>query len=496
MIPRNEPGLPRGTELFQGTGVLAVFSYVPVGDVTGEGDEVGIFFQGFLDDAADVALTDGEPDVKIRDVRDPEAFKLSGKIRHGDGHGENRGTFPGDEVPEAKGDHREPQDEFAFVRNGEKETHKVRTQEVETQKTNEGHGKVAQVVDHVGSAGILFFSLSPVENRQEPDEQERQGEENPTRNSHPEGPGRVGEAQSGDQSQDEKKSFHAPKLNKKIQIPLCRWYPFFMARLWTSLLLFLVSCSSIEVPTTTLAPRSTPYLRRYKHKKKELLYVAVGLRKNMSPRTKELVQDAVKRFEPEILITMIPVDDGRNVDQEYTRCEVDQECTLVAWSCNYAKPRGILCVSGEPYHSDLVRAAAKDHGVTQEEILFFYVYRELLNESLEEARPLDGLDEIIEEQIERLNIVSRFDKPDFLRRYRDKLGKGPVKLYQDYLLPDPRGNYLQRLSEIIHATEASFVLGRIRKEQMVHQRVLVIYMENIFKRQHPKLEKFFSTELP
>ena len=123
-----------------------------------------------------------------------------------------------------------------------------------------------------------------------------------------------------------------------------------------SLLLFF-SCASPKIIVTEEKP---PFLKRYKKKEKELLYVVVKGQGNTDATTMALIKETIKKFDPEIIVTKFPPHDHQLFDLEISQCQQNQKCSAVAWSCVLAKPRGIPCLTGEPFDSDILKRSVQD----------------------------------------------------------------------------------------------------------------------------------------
>ncbi len=257
--------------------------------------------------------------------------------------------------------------------------------------------------------------------------------------------------------------------------------------------LFLVSCATPE--EDNLQTESPPFFKRYKKRNKELLYIAVKEKGNADTATMNLIDETVKKFDPEIIITKYTVQDPAILVQELNQCEQNLGCTPASWSCFTAKPRGIPCISGEPYDSDILRRIVNPK-ILADEILFFYSYRSLVKKSKGNPKPLDLLPEIIEVEKKILNLASRFDKDEFLLMYKDKMGLSTVKLGLSEMKPDRKGHYLQRISWMVRKAHDDLILEKIEKEQLSHERVMVVYGVEHYKKQLMPLEDFFSSHLP
>ncbi len=257
----------------------------------------------------------------------------------------------------------------------------------------------------------------------------------------------------------------------------------------------LVSCASEDMNDNPVQTENPPFFKRYKKRNKELLYIAVKEKGNVDTATMTLIDETVKKFDPEIIVAKYAVHDPHTLERELSQCEQNLGCTPSAWACFVAKPRGIPCYSGEPFDSDIMRRIVNKK-ILSDEILFFYSYRQLVRKSKGMEKPLTLLSEVIEEEKKILNLASRFDKDEFLLMYRDKMGSSLVKLGFSDLKADRNGNYLQRLAFLIRKTHDDLVLEKIEKEQLSHERVMVVYGVEHYKKQLMPLEDFFSSHLP
>ncbi|MES2525633.1 MAG: hypothetical protein V4598_01045 [Bdellovibrionota bacterium] len=258
---------------------------------------------------------------------------------------------------------------------------------------------------------------------------------------------------------------------------------------------FLVSCASEDMNDNTAQTEKTPFFKRYKKRNKELLYIAVNEKGNVDTATMTLIDETVKKFDPEIIVAKYSVHDPNTIVKELSQCEQNLGCTPSAWACYIAKPRGIPCYSGEPFDSDIMRRIVNKK-ILSDEILFFYTYRQLVRKSKGVEKPLTLLPDIIEEEKKILNLASRFDKDEFILMYKDKMGSSLIKLGFTDLKSNRNGNYLQRLAWLVRKAHDDLVLEKIEKEQLDHERVMVIYGVEHYKKQVVPLEDFFSSHLP
>ncbi len=258
---------------------------------------------------------------------------------------------------------------------------------------------------------------------------------------------------------------------------------------------FLVSCASEDMNDNPVHTENPPFFKRYKKREKELLYIAVNEKGNVDTVTMKLIDRTLKKFDPEIIVAKYPVHDPNILVQELSQCEQNLGCTPSSWACYVAKPRGIPCISGEPFDSDILRRIVNKKTLA-DEILFFYSYRRLVRKSKGHDKPLTLLPQIIEEEKKILNLASRFDKDEFLLMYKDKMGSSLIKLGFTDLKSIRTGNYLQRLAWVIRKTHDDLVLEKIEKEQLSHERVMVVYGVEHYKKQLMPLEDFFSSHLP
>lgn len=260
-------------------------------------------------------------------------------------------------------------------------------------------------------------------------------------------------------------------------------------------LCFLLACAT-DVPTSKLAKVKPPFLKRYKSRTKELLYIVVEAERSMTPETRALIAQNVKKFDPEIAITMMSPESPQQNTLDHNACEVNEEdCTPVAWTCRFVKPHGIPCIGGYSYNNEVLEEAVK-RKISSDDVLFYYVYESLIQEFKTNKKPLDKLPLLIEQNKTRINMVSRMEKESFLFRWRDMMGTKDVVLTEKYLKPVAKGNYLQKTAKVLRDSQEALTIQKIRKEQLAHERVLVVYTYDHFRYHLAPLEKFFSTELP
>lgn len=257
----------------------------------------------------------------------------------------------------------------------------------------------------------------------------------------------------------------------------------------------LLSCATDHSQKLITKNEAPPFLKRYKKKNKELFYIAIDEKGNVDDPTMNLIRQAVKKFDPEIIVTKYPVEGENRLEVDLSQCEQNQGCGASAWTCLMARPRGIPCLSGEPFHSEILKRA-KSKEVHSDEILFFYTFRELVRKMKGKKSPLDGLAKILEEEKRVLNMVSPLDADEFIRMYRDKMNSRTILVGKNEIRPNAGGHYIQRLAKLIEETKERLILEKIEKEQLDHERVMVVYGIEHYERHKVQLEDFFSTHLP
>jgi len=260
------------------------------------------------------------------------------------------------------------------------------------------------------------------------------------------------------------------------------------------LFILLVSCAT-ETPHVVDRKETPPFLKRYKKKSKELIYIATLEKDVIDDPTKNLIRKTVKKFDPEIIVTKFPVEGEYRLENDLSRCENGFGCTTSAWTCLMAKPRGIPCVSGEPFHSEILKRARRKK-LINDDVLFFYTFRALVQTLKGKKSPLDGLSVILEEQKKVLNMANRMDEEVFIRMYQDKMNSKTILVGKPEIRPDSGGHYLQRIAKILQDSEEELILEKIQKEQRGHERVLVVYGIDHYERHLDPLEDFFSSHLP
>lgn len=256
----------------------------------------------------------------------------------------------------------------------------------------------------------------------------------------------------------------------------------------------LLSCATDNSQQLT-KKETAPFLKRYKKKSKELIYIAIEEKGNVDDPTMKLIRSTMKKFDPEIIVTKYPVEGKYRLEMDLSQCEQNQGCSPSAWTCLMARPRGIPCLTGEPFHSEILKRA-RSRSVNPDEILFFYTFRSLVRTMKGKASPLEGLSRILEEEKKVLNMVSPLDADEFVRMYRDKMNSKTVVVGKKEIRPNAEGHYLQRLAKLIEETQEQLILERIEKEQIEHERVMVVYGIDHYERHKVPLEDFFSSHLP
>ena len=269
------------------------------------------------------------------------------------------------------------------------------------------------------------------------------------------------------------------------------------------LIALCVSCASPEgqvdydVPVEKIAAlkERLPHLKRYKRRTKELIYIAVRENGNADEATLKLIKETLIKFDPEYLVVEYPVQDPRLFDQELSQCEQNLGCSPSAYSCHTGKPAGILCKSAEPFATEMFKRARKAK-LTAEQILFFSVYRELVEKEKDKPKPLEHLEKIIEEQKNLLGTSIRFDNEEFYRIYKDNMGEKVIRLNPAFLMPKAEGHYIQKIAKIMDDLHENSILEKIEKGQLDHERVMVVYGETHYRKHRDQLEEFFASHFP
>ncbi len=260
-------------------------------------------------------------------------------------------------------------------------------------------------------------------------------------------------------------------------------------------LALLLSCAT-EPVTTKKEERPVPYSLRYKKKDQELIYVVVNLVSNIDPETKKVIKDSIQKFDPELVITKYPAEAAHELGKMSAACEQENRCSTALWTCQQAKKKGIRCISGDPYYSEILKESQKVISGTPDDILFYYTYRSLVAISVKDKNPLGSLESKIELNKELLNMVSDFNSDDFIRIYRSKFNTNSVKIDPKHLAPDSKGNYIQRLSFAVDKAYHNLLFRNIMNKNKIHKRILVVYGHFTFVEQKEALEERFSGHLP
>ncbi len=266
-----------------------------------------------------------------------------------------------------------------------------------------------------------------------------------------------------------------------------------MRSLLFGLITVLLSCASEPLPVAKKAD-TPPYYRRYIKKDHELIYVVSNFGNQIDSVSQKFIDDSIKRFDPEIILTKYPIESKFEFGNEISACESGLGCTTAASSCMAAKRRGISCISGEPYHTEILKEALR-FVKKPDDILFFYTYRSLVTTLPGKKDPLLAVDSLIEENKKILHLSSTFDKYDFIRTYKEKIGPS-IKIGQSYLKPVEEGNYLQRLSFIVQRSYLNLLFKKIDQEQSSHKRVMFVYDPATFTNLEKKLKEYYSDHIP
>lgn len=260
------------------------------------------------------------------------------------------------------------------------------------------------------------------------------------------------------------------------------------------LITVLLSCASEPLPTVK-DDRVVPFYRRYMKKDKEIIYVVVDYQDQIDHETKRLLDNAIRKFDPEILLARYSAEEALDLE-DFSGCEEKDHCSTALWTCQFAKRKGVPCVTGEPFHTELLKESVKLSKTTNNDILFYYVYRSVVQDSGKNKDPLRNIDQLIEKNKNLLNLHSDFDRNDFNRIFKEKMNRPMVVINPKNLEVNSSGNYIQRLAFAVDKSYHSLLFTKINKSHVRHKRIMVVYQLSVFEKQESALEEYFSGHIP
>lgn len=261
------------------------------------------------------------------------------------------------------------------------------------------------------------------------------------------------------------------------------------------LIAVLLSCASEQQlpPQKVEAP---PFYRRYQLKDRELIFIAANLNRTIDPPSQALISAAIRKFDPEIILTPYPPERADEQNKELSLCEQGERCSTVSWTCRMAKKHGIPCISGDPYRSEILKALLLSGRRKKEDIIFFYTYKSLVATLSGKKDPLEGIDNLIQENKRILNVVSDFDKYDFMRMYKENMKSSMVSIDRKNIEPIFKGNYIQNLSALVEFIYNDLFLKKIDEEHSLHKRVMVVNWPGIYEALEGTFQDFYSGHRP
>lgn len=256
---------------------------------------------------------------------------------------------------------------------------------------------------------------------------------------------------------------------------------------------FLFACATQE--TKPVKTESLPFMKRYVNKDKELVYIVARTYGEVDEATKTLITMALKKFDPEIILTKYPAEETFQLQDELSHCEQGLGCSPVIWSCQAAKLHGIPCLTAEPYFSEVQKEVRKK-GYKAEEVLFIYTYASLVSSMGQSKEPLAVLPEKIEETKKLLNIAPKFEKEDFIQMYKEKMRSNVIRINPENLRENRNGNYLQKLAVVLEDARHTLIHSRVATEMSLHKHMMVIFGPGYYFRHKDYIENLFSTPVP
>jgi hypothetical protein len=248
-------------------------------------------------------------------------------------------------------------------------------------------------------------------------------------------------------------------------------------------------------------PAKLPFLAKYKKGKKEVIYLSTMHTPDIKSKTHEAILEILRDFSPNSIVVEISgYFDGR-LDGILSSCDENKKCMEGSFAYLQARKNFIDATSGEPSDKEILVNALKV-GMTQDEFIFFYVFRNTTSwKSSETAYPPNDPDSEILKYIDstkrRLGLESSpFNLEKFKEIYREKRGRKfdhrDVK-YED-IAPYSNGHGIQKMSVVIGKFREHFILQTLENKLRQVSKVFIIYGSGHFLKHRPVLVEAFESE--
>lgn len=250
-------------------------------------------------------------------------------------------------------------------------------------------------------------------------------------------------------------------------------------------------------------PTELPYTVRYNKNGKEIIYLSTMHTSDVNSKTHKAIDQVLKSFRPKSVIVEIP---GFNEDRRHEilgQCDRVKKCVEGPYAYLQALDMSIEAISGEPSDKKVFEASLKE-GMTEDEFIFFYVFRTIAtwrsNEADRAYHPENPDLEILKyiKSVKRLlNLTSStFDLKGFKEIYQTKMGKefDYKKTGYEDIAPYYDGHAIQRMSVIIDKSREESILKILEDKINKSDKVFIIYGSGHFLKHRPVLIDVFKNE--
>lgn len=249
--------------------------------------------------------------------------------------------------------------------------------------------------------------------------------------------------------------------------------------------------------------RENPYVAHFQKGSYNLYYVSAAHENDFRGKSFRLIRRAFARFKiRRLVVEGGPYEAGPVPKERVAQIALDAKSGVFKWGeADYAIFRASLqrvrTVGGEPDAKEDLKSALKADFQPRDLLAFCFVrmipaYR--AQGRLEKEPLADLFNETMDWKRGELGLTEAFAYEDFLRWHQEKIGLAfdPAKVDDETSKPDPRGTYLQLVSEEVNNSRNRFLAEVLSQELNKYRDVLVVYGNGHHAAQRPALEAAFG----
>lgn len=255
-------------------------------------------------------------------------------------------------------------------------------------------------------------------------------------------------------------------------------------------------------------PFAAPFLARFKHGRRELVYIAASHENRVGSTTFKLIDRAFGEYDFRVVVLEgFPASLGVTPPSIVQNFENGRDGGFYRWgepayAALKARDLGIPFLGGEPDEEDVIREA-REAGFSAEDMAGFYFVRQIPQFVRDGSVRSASLGELYDTFLPRMREELKLEPEDFgfrefLAWYETANGKTlDLQTFDsEETAPLARGEYrTQRISHVIGMARDRFVVRLTARLLERHDRVLVVFGRSHLAQQRPALEEMLGPPL-